>query len=103
MESCDIPSTYVKKRNSLMRHSASKLLNKYKQCPSIHQKSEREKIDIPNTQVHGRPRFWLDADTSIKGVGVKLVLGAKPLVNCGSFLCSYCGLLLEVCSQSDKL
>ena len=35
---------------------------------------ERGKIDTPNTQIHDRSTSCLRADTSIKSVGVKLVL-----------------------------
>jgi hypothetical protein len=35
---------------------------------------ERDKIDAPNTKVHGISLSWLGTGTSIKGGGVKLVV-----------------------------
>ena len=38
---------------------------------------ERGKIDIHNTQIYDLSLSWLDAGTSIKSCGVKLVLWAQ--------------------------
>ena len=41
-------------------------------------KKHRSKVDIPNTKIHDRSLFWIDTDTSIKTVVVKLIYRHKP-------------------------
>jgi hypothetical protein len=39
---------------------------------------ERDKIDTPNIQIHGRSIYWIGIETSIKRGGVKLLYWPKP-------------------------